>query len=68
MVFGDFSKYWQVVVYLSEEAYDFCLSRSKTKYIENNFNKKKCISSLEVKVEDHVMHQVTQFKHLGHIM
>jgi len=50
------------------EAYNFRLSRSKTKYIKNKFNKKKTICSLEVKVEDHVMLQVTQFKYLGHII
>lgn len=50
------------------ETYDFCLSRSKTKYMGYSFSKRRSISSLEVKVGDHSIPQVTQFKYLGSIL
>jgi hypothetical protein len=41
------------------EADGFRLSRNKTKYMECNFSKRRSNSSLEVKVGDHIMPQVT---------
>jgi hypothetical protein len=50
------------------EVYDFRLSRSKTKYMEyNNFSKRRSSSTLKVKVWDHIILQVTQFKYLGSV-
>lgn len=50
------------------ETYDFCLSRSKTKYMGYSFSKRRSVSSLEVKVGDHSIPQVTQFKYLGSML
>jgi len=50
------------------EAYGFRLSRSKTKYIKCNFNKRRSRSTLEVKVGDHTKPQVTWFKYLGSVV
>jgi hypothetical protein len=41
---------------------------SKTEYMECNFIKRRIISSLEVKVSDHIIPQVTQFKYLRSIV
>jgi len=41
------------------ETYDFRLSRSKTKYMECNFSKRRSISTLEAKDEDHIIPNVT---------
>jgi len=37
------------------EAYGFRLSRSKTEYMECNFSKRRRMSTLEVKVGDHII-------------
>jgi len=50
------------------EAYGFRLSRSKTEYMECNFSKKRSMSTLEVKVGDHIIPQVTRFEYLGSIL
>jgi hypothetical protein len=50
------------------EAYDICLSRSKTKYMKCNFSKRHSSSTLEVKVRDHIIPQVTPLKYLGSIV
>jgi len=50
------------------EAYGFRLSRSKTEYMECNFSKRRSGSTLEVKVGDHIIPQVTRFKYLGSIV
>ena len=50
------------------EAYGFCLSISKTEYMECNFSKRRSRSTLEVKVGDHTIPQVTRFKYLGSIL
>ena len=47
------------------ETYDFCLSRSKTEYMECNFNKKRSVSSVNVKFGDHIIPQVIPFKYIG---
>jgi hypothetical protein len=47
------------------EAYGFRLSRSKMEYMECNFSKRISRSTLEVKVEDHIIPRVTRFKYLG---
>ena len=49
------------------EAYGFRLSRSKTEYMECNFSKRSR-STLDVKVGDHIIPQVTRFKYLGSIV
>lgn len=36
------------------ETHDFRLSRSKTEYMECKFSKRRSVSNLEVKVEDHI--------------
>lgn len=43
-------------------------NRSKTEYMECKFNKRISISKLDVKVEDHIIPQVTQFKYLGFVI
>lgn len=43
--------------------YGFRLSRNNKEYIKCNFSKKLRSSTLEVKVEDHVIPQVTRFKY-----
>jgi len=50
------------------EAYGFRLSRSKMEYMECNFSKRRSGSTLEVKVGDHIIPQVTRFKYLGSIV
>ena len=50
------------------EAYGFRLSRSKTEYMECNFSKRRSGSTLEVKVGDHIIPQVTRFRYLGSIV
>jgi len=50
------------------EAYGFRLSRSKTDYMECKFSKRRSMSTLEVKVGDHIIPQVTRFKYLGSIV
>jgi len=50
------------------EAHIFRLSRSKTEYIECNFSKRRSSPTLEVKVGDHIIPQVTRFKYLGSIV
>jgi len=39
------------------EAYGFRLSRSKTEYMECKFSKRRSVSSVEVKVRDHIIPQ-----------
>jgi len=50
------------------EAYGFRLSRSKTEYMECNFSRRRSRSTLEVKVGDHIIPQVTRFKYLGSLV
>jgi len=50
------------------EAYGFRLSRSKMGYMECNFSGRRSRSTLEVKVGDHIIPQVTQFKYLGSLV
>jgi hypothetical protein len=50
------------------EAYGFRLSRSKKEYMECNFSGRRSRSTLEVKVGDHIIPQVTQFKYLESIV
>jgi len=50
------------------EAYDFRRSTSKIEYMECRFSKRQSVSSLEVKVGDHSVPQVTWFKYLGSIV
>ena len=50
------------------EAYGFCLSRSKMEYMECNFSKRRSRTTLEVKVGDYIIPQVTWFKYLGSIV
>ena len=50
------------------ETYGFRLSSIKTEYMECNFNKRRSRSSLEVKVGDHIIPQVTRFKYHGSIV
>lgn len=47
------------------ETHGFYLSRSKTEYTKCKFNNRRSTSNLEVKVEDHIIPQVTWFKYLG---
>jgi len=46
----------------------FRLSRSKTEYMECNFSGRRSRSTLEVKVGDHIIPQVTRFKYLGSLV
>ncbi|KAL5172393.1 hypothetical protein HKD37_16G045160 [Glycine soja] len=46
----------------------FRLSRSKSEYMECKFNKRRRVSNLEVKIGDHIIPQVTQFKYLGSVI
>jgi len=50
------------------EVYGFRLSRSKREYMECNFSKRRSMSTLEVKVGDHIIPQVTRFKYLRSIV
>ena len=50
------------------EAYGFRLSRSKTEYMECKFSNRRGNSTLEVKVGDHIIPQVTRFKYLGSVV
>jgi len=50
------------------ETYGFHLSRSKTEYMECNFSNRRSRSTLEVKVGDHTIPQVTRFKYLDFIV
>jgi hypothetical protein len=50
---------------LALETYEFHLNRRKTEYMYCNFSKRKCVSSVEVKVEDHIIPHVTRFKYVG---
>ena len=50
------------------EAYDFRLSGSKMEYMKCNFSGMRSRSTLEVKVGDHMIPQVTRFKYLGSIV
>lgn len=50
------------------ETHDFHLRRSKTSYMECKFNKRIRVFNLEVKIEDHIIPQVTQFKYLGSVI
>jgi len=50
------------------KARDICLSRSKTMYMKCNFSKRRSSSTLEVKVRDHIIPQVTPLKYLGSIV
>ena len=52
----------------SLEAYGFRLSRSKTKYMECNFSKRRSRSTFELKVGDHIIPQVTRFKYIWSIV
>ena len=49
------------------EIHGFCLSRSKSEYMECKFNKRSRVSNLEVKVGDQIIPQVTRFKYLGSV-
>jgi len=44
------------------------IRRSKTEYIECNFSKRRSRSTLEVKVGDHTISQITRFKYFGSIV
>jgi len=44
------------------------MSRSKTDYMECKFSNRRSVSSVEVKVGDHIIPQVTHFKYLGSIV
>lgn len=50
------------------EMHGFHLSISKTGDMECKFNKRRRVSNLEVKVGDHIILQVTQFKYFGFII
>jgi len=50
------------------EAYSFHLSRHKTEYMECNFNKRRSMSTLEMKIGDHITPQFTRFKYIGSIV
>ncbi|KAL5133996.1 LINE-1 retrotransposable element ORF2 protein [Glycine soja] len=50
------------------ETHGFRLSRSKSEYMECKFNKRRRISNSEVKIGDHIIPQVTQFKYLGSVI
>ena len=50
------------------ETHGFRLSRSKSKYMECKFNKRRRVSNSEVKIGDHIIPQVTQFKYLGSVI
>jgi hypothetical protein len=50
------------------ETHGFRLVRSKTEFMECNFSKRRSVSSIEEKVGDHILPQVTQFKYLGSIV
>ncbi|RZB99271.1 CRS2-associated factor 2, chloroplastic [Glycine soja] len=50
------------------ETHGFRLSRSKSEYMECKFNKSRRVSNSEVKIEDHIIPQVTRFKYLGSVI
>ncbi|KAH1188137.1 hypothetical protein GmHk_U059979 [Glycine max] len=50
------------------ETHGFCLSRSKSEYMECKFNKSRRVSNSEVKIGDHIIPQVTRFKYLGSVI
>lgn len=50
------------------ETYGFRLVRSKTEFMECNFSQRRSVPSIEVKVGDHILPQVTQFKYVGSIV
>ena len=50
------------------ETHGFRLSRSKTEYMECKFSRRQNTPSIEVKVGDHIIPQVTKFKYLGSII
>ncbi|KAH1214111.1 Craniofacial development protein 2 [Glycine max] len=50
------------------ETHGFRLSRSKSKYMECKFNKRRRVSNSEVKIGDHIIPQVTRFKYLGSVI
>ena len=50
------------------KAHGFCISRSKTKYMECKFSRRHTNSKLEVKIGDDAIPQVTRFKYLGSII
>ncbi|KAL5158405.1 Craniofacial development protein 2 [Glycine soja] len=50
------------------ETHGFCLSRSKSEYMECKFNKRRRVSNSEVKIGDHIIPQVTRFKYLGSVI
>ena len=50
------------------EAHSFCISRSKTKYMECKFGKRCTNSNLEVKIENDTIPQIIGFKYLGSII
>ncbi|KAL5146296.1 Craniofacial development protein 2 [Glycine soja] len=50
------------------ETHGFRLSRSKLEYMECKFNKRMRVSNSEVKIGDHIIHQVTRFKYLGSVI
>jgi len=50
------------------ETYGFRMNRSKTEYMECNFSKRRSRFTLEMKVGDHTIPQVTWFKYLGSIV
>jgi len=47
------------------EGYDFRSSRSKTKYMECNFSKRRSCSSSEMKVGDHIIPKLHDFNIMG---
>ena len=50
------------------EAHGFCISRSKTEYMECKFGKRCTNFNLEVKIRNDTILQVTRFKYLGSII
>ncbi|KAL5195585.1 LINE-1 retrotransposable element ORF2 protein [Glycine soja] len=50
------------------ETHGFRLSRSKSEYMKCKFNKRRRVSNSEVKIRDHIIPQVTQFKYLGSVI
>ncbi|KAH1202990.1 RNA-directed DNA polymerase from mobile element jockey [Glycine max] len=50
------------------ETHGFCLSRSKSEYMECKFNKRRRVSNSEVKIGDHIIPHVTRFKYLGSVI
>lgn len=48
--------------------YDFFLIRSKTDYIEYKFRTMRSVSNIKVKVEDHIIPWIAEFKYLEPIL